>query len=427
LQASATARRLGAIVSATDVRPAAKEEIKSLGATFVGVEDTETATQTGAYAKEMSAEFKQKQAELITATVAKNDLIICTALVQGGRAPTLVTEAMVAGMKPGSVIVDLASDGGGNCALTRPGEAFVTDGGVKILGYRNWPGRIGVAASALYAKNLLTFLTTFWDKDAKAPKLPAEDAIIQGVLVTRGGVVVHANFAPAAPPVPAPSASETAPGVAAAGPAAAEPAAAAPVEPAAAAPDVEQAPIESISVAPEPEPVPHEVAAEPAGHEAAAPPPAPEEELPAPDVVPPSATSILAEPHFEPAETHEAEPPHAPAVETEPAMAQGHVPEPPVEHGSDSAAETTAAPAVEPSASAGAPSPDVTDTEPHAAAALEPAAPAAPSSAAGLAAAAKKAGKKPDGPPGQKGPKQGGGKGGKQGGTPGRGPSGERA
>ena len=210
LQAIATARRLGAIVSATDVRPAAKEEIKSLGASFVGVEDTETAGQTGAYAKEMTDEFRRKQAELMLATTAKNDLVICTALVQGGRAPTLVTQPMVDGMRPGSVIVDLASDGGGNCAATRPGEMYVTPNGVKILGYRNWPGRIPVAASTLYAKNLLTFLTTFWDKDAHAPKMPEEDAIVQGVMLTRGGAVVHAQFANAAPAVPASPAPEPA-------------------------------------------------------------------------------------------------------------------------------------------------------------------------------------------------------------------------
>jgi NAD(P) transhydrogenase subunit alpha len=194
LQAIATARRLGAIVSATDVRPAAKEEIKSLGATFVGVEDAETAAQTGAYAREMTAEFRQKQAELMLATVAKNDMVICTALVQGGRAPTLVTQAMVDAMKPGSVVVDIAADGGGNCAATRPGEMYVTENGVKILGYRNWPSRIPVAASTLYAKNLLTFLTTFWDKEAKTLKLPAEDTIVQGVMLTRDGTVVHKLF-----------------------------------------------------------------------------------------------------------------------------------------------------------------------------------------------------------------------------------------
>jgi H+-translocating NAD(P) transhydrogenase subunit alpha len=194
LQAIATARRLGAIVSATDVRPAAKEEIKSLGASFVGVEDEETKGQTGAYAKEMSDAFRQKQAELMAATVAKNDLVICTALVMGRRAPVIVTEPMVRAMKAGSVVVDLASDSGGNCALTRPGESFVTDNGVRVIGWRNWPGRIAVAASSLYARNLLTFLNTFWDKDAQAPKLPVDDDIIKGTMLTRGGAVVHPQF-----------------------------------------------------------------------------------------------------------------------------------------------------------------------------------------------------------------------------------------
>jgi NAD(P) transhydrogenase subunit alpha len=197
LQAIATGRRLGAIVSATDVRPAAKEEIKSLGATFVGVEDEESAKQTGAYAQAMSDEFRKKQAELMATTVAKNDIVICTALVAGGRAPTIVTQPMVDSMKAGSVIVDLASDGGGNCAATKPGEMITTANGVKILGYRNWPGRIPVAASSLYARNLLTFLTTFWDKETKAPKLPETDEIIRGTMLTRGGAVVHDRFKPA--------------------------------------------------------------------------------------------------------------------------------------------------------------------------------------------------------------------------------------
>ena len=196
LQAIATARRLGAIVSATDVRPAAKEEIKSLGGSFVGVEDDETAAQKGAYAGQMSEAFLQKQAELVAITVAKNDIIICTALVMGRRAPILVTAAMVESMKPGSVVIDLAADAGGNCALTVPGEAITTPGGVKVLGYRNWPGRIPVASSALYARNLLTFLTSFWDKDAQAPKLPEADDIVRGTLLTRGGTVVHAQFLP---------------------------------------------------------------------------------------------------------------------------------------------------------------------------------------------------------------------------------------
>ena len=196
LQAIATARRLGAIVSATDVRPAAKEEIKSLGASFVGVEDEETAGQTGAYAREMSEAFRQKQAELMSSTIAKNDIVVCTALVMGRKAPVIVTEPMVQSMRPGSVIVDLASDAGGNCAATVPGERVTTPNGVTILGYYNWPGRIPVAASSLYARNLLTFLTTFWDKEAKAPKLPEGDDIVKGVLLTRGGSVVHPQFLP---------------------------------------------------------------------------------------------------------------------------------------------------------------------------------------------------------------------------------------
>jgi NAD(P) transhydrogenase subunit alpha len=197
LQAIATARRLGGRVSATDVRPAAKEEIKSLGASFVGHEDEESrAAQTaGGYAKPMSANFLAEQAKVVAAHISKQDVVICTALVQGRRAPTLVTEEMVASMKPGSVIVDIAADAGGNCAATKPGEMITTANGVKVLGFTNWPGRIPAAASALYARNLLTFLSTFWDKDANAPKLSPEDEIVQGVTLTRGGAVVHKNFA----------------------------------------------------------------------------------------------------------------------------------------------------------------------------------------------------------------------------------------
>ena len=197
LQAIATARRLGGRVSATDVRPAAKEEIKSLGASFVGYEDEESrAAQTaGGYAKPMSAEFLARQAEVVAAAIGKMDIVVCTALVQGRRAPILVTEAMVASMKPGSVIVDIAADAGGNCALTRPGEMVVTPNGVKVLGYRNWPGRIPAAATSLYARNLLTFLTTFWDKEASRPVLPAEDDLMRRVMLTRGGQVVHPNSA----------------------------------------------------------------------------------------------------------------------------------------------------------------------------------------------------------------------------------------
>jgi NAD(P) transhydrogenase subunit alpha len=197
LQAIATARRLGAIVSATDVRPAAKEEIKSLGASFVGVEDEETAAQTGAYAREMSEAFRQKQAALMATTVAKNDIVICTALVMGRKAPVIVTQPMVDSMRPGSVIVDLAADAGGNCAATVPGQQITTPNGVTVLGWYNWPGRISVAASSLYARNLFTFLSTFWDKETKAPKLPEADEIVKGIMLTRGGAVVHPSFQPA--------------------------------------------------------------------------------------------------------------------------------------------------------------------------------------------------------------------------------------
>jgi NAD(P) transhydrogenase subunit alpha len=196
LQAIATARRLGAIVAATDVRPAAKEEIRSLGATYVGVDDAESAAQTGAYAREMSEAFRQKQAELMATTVGKNDIVVCTALVMGRKAPVIVTEPMVAAMRAGSVIVDLAAEAGGNCAATRPGESIVTANGVKVIGWRNWPARIPVAASSLYARNLLTFITTFWDKGAGRVVLPETDEIARGVLLTRGGAVVHPQFLP---------------------------------------------------------------------------------------------------------------------------------------------------------------------------------------------------------------------------------------
>ncbi|MCB4823839.1 Re/Si-specific NAD(P)(+) transhydrogenase subunit alpha [Roseicella aerolata] len=199
LQAIATGRRLGGRVSATDVRPAAKEEIKSLGAAFVGYESEESkqAQTAGGYAKQLSAEFYAEQAKVVAAHIAKQDIVVTTALVQGRKAPTLVTAEMVRSMKPGSVIVDIAADAGGNVALTKPGELVTTENGVKILGYHNWPGRIAGASSSLFARNLLTFLTTFWDKEAKAPKLPAEDEIVKGVLLTRGGSVVHPSFAPA--------------------------------------------------------------------------------------------------------------------------------------------------------------------------------------------------------------------------------------
>jgi NAD(P) transhydrogenase subunit alpha len=195
LQAIATARRLGAIVSATDVRPATKEQVESLGAKFVMVDDDETkqAETSGGYAREMSDDYKRKQAALIAETITKQDIVITTALIPGRKAPVLVSEEMVRSMKPGSVIVDLAVEAGGNCPLSKPDE-IVDVGGVKIAGYTNLPSRIAEDASALYAKNLLAFLTPLIDKETKALKIDMADEIVAGTLVTQGGQIVHPNL-----------------------------------------------------------------------------------------------------------------------------------------------------------------------------------------------------------------------------------------
>jgi NAD(P) transhydrogenase subunit alpha len=195
LQAIATARRLGAIVSATDVRPAAKEQVASLGASFVAVEDDEfrAAETASGYAKEMSDAYKAKQAALIAETVKKQDIVICTALIPGRPAPTLLSEEMVRSMKPGSVVVDLAVERGGNCPLSRVGE-IVEVAGVKIVGHANVPGRIAVDASALYARNLVAFLTPLVDKETKALKIDAADEIVAGTRLTEGGRIVHPRF-----------------------------------------------------------------------------------------------------------------------------------------------------------------------------------------------------------------------------------------
>ncbi len=192
LQAIATARRLGATVSATDVRPAAKEQVQSLGASFVMVENEETkaAETSGGYAKEMSDDYKRQQAELIAETIKKQDVVITTALIPGRPAPKLVTEEMVRSMKPGAVIVDLAVEQGGNCALSKAGE-IVEVGGVTIVGHLNLPSRIAVDASALYARNLLNFLMPLVDKETKALKLNHEDDIVKASMVTDGGQIVH--------------------------------------------------------------------------------------------------------------------------------------------------------------------------------------------------------------------------------------------
>jgi len=191
LQAIATARRLGAVVTATDVRPATKEQVESLGAKFLAVEDEEfkNAQTAGGYAKEMSAEYKAKQAELVSGHIAKQDMVITTALIPGRPAPKLVSAAQVASMKPGSVIVDLAIEQGGNVEGARLGEVAVTANGVKILGIPNLPGRIAADASALYARNLLAFAGLLIKDSALDPDL--EDEILKAALVVHGGQITN--------------------------------------------------------------------------------------------------------------------------------------------------------------------------------------------------------------------------------------------
>lgn len=192
LQAIATARRLGAQVSATDVRSATKEQILSLGAKPVFVETVAGIDGEGAggYAGEMSAEYRQAQAELVSAHIAKQDIVITTALIPGKPAPRLVSDAQVASMRPGSVLVDLAVEQGGNVEGSVAGEV-VERHGVRIVGHRNVPGRLAADASALFARNLYNFLSAYWDKDAGRPVLPADDEVSQAILLTRDGQVVN--------------------------------------------------------------------------------------------------------------------------------------------------------------------------------------------------------------------------------------------
>jgi len=191
LQAIATARRLGAQVSATDVRSATKEQIQSLGAKPIFVENVAGIEGEGAggYATEMSDEYKAAQAELVSSHIAKQDIVITTALIPGRPAPRLISDAQIASMKPGSVIVDLAVEQGGNVEGAVAGEIIVKHG-VKIVGHRNVPSRLATDASALFARNLFNFFSAFWDKEAKAPVFPDDDEIVQGVRVTMGGKVV---------------------------------------------------------------------------------------------------------------------------------------------------------------------------------------------------------------------------------------------
>jgi H+-translocating NAD(P) transhydrogenase subunit alpha len=196
LQAIATGRRLGAVVTATDVRPATKEQVESLGAKFVAVEDDEfkQAETAGGYAKEMSDAYKTKQAALIASHIAKQDIVITTALIPGRPAPRLVSADMVRSMRPGSVIVDLAVERGGNCELSKPGELAVSDNGVKIVGYSNVT-RLAATASSLYARNLYAFAETLIDKANKALAVNWDDELVKATCLTRGGAIVHPSFA----------------------------------------------------------------------------------------------------------------------------------------------------------------------------------------------------------------------------------------
>lgn len=191
LQAIATARRLGAVVSATDVRSATKEQILSLGAKPIFVESVKGIEGEGAggYATEMSEEYKKAQAELVSSHIAKQDVVITTALIPGRPAPRLISDAHLASMRPGSVIVDLAVEQGGNVEGAQAGEV-VERHGVRIVGHRNVPSRLAADASALYARNLFNFLSAFWDGETKAVKLPDDDEIVMGVRLTQGGKVV---------------------------------------------------------------------------------------------------------------------------------------------------------------------------------------------------------------------------------------------
>ncbi|MGL4286155.1 MAG: Re/Si-specific NAD(P)(+) transhydrogenase subunit alpha [Phreatobacter sp.] len=211
LQAIATARRLGAVVTATDVRPAAKEQVESLGAKFVAVMDDEfkQAETAAGYAKPMSAEYQAKQAALVAEHITKQDMVITTALIPGRPAPRLVTAAMVASMRPGSVIVDLAVERGGNVEGAKPGQVAVTANGVKIVGHLNVAGRIAATASSLYAKNLFAFLEIMIDKASKSLVVPWDDELVKSTLLTRDGAVVHPSFQAAAAPVAVAAAEPT--------------------------------------------------------------------------------------------------------------------------------------------------------------------------------------------------------------------------
>lgn len=210
LQAIATARRLGAVVSATDVRAAAGEQVESLGAKFIMTEALKDASGTGGYARELTKDEQAAQAELVAGHIAKQDIVITTALIPGRPAPRLVTREMVESMAPGSVIVDLAAERGGNVELTQPGKTIV-HGNVTIIGLTNLAGRIATTASQLYSRNLLAFLETLVDKKEKKLAINWDDELVKATVLTRDGAVVHPSFAKlAAAPAPAPAAEVSA-------------------------------------------------------------------------------------------------------------------------------------------------------------------------------------------------------------------------
>ncbi len=195
LQAIATAKRLGAIVSATDVRVAAKEQVESLGGKFIMVEsdELEDAETSGGYAKEMSAEFKTKQAELISRTLSGQDIVICTALIPGKKAPVLISENQVKSMKPGSIIIDLASESGGNCECSKSGE-MININEVLVVGAKNITSEIAQDASSLFAKNLLNFFMILLDSETNEININWEDEIVTGTALTKNGEIVHEGF-----------------------------------------------------------------------------------------------------------------------------------------------------------------------------------------------------------------------------------------
>lgn len=201
LQAIATAKRMGAVVSAFDVRPAVKEQVESLGATFVEVAADQNAETQGGYAKEMSEEYKRKQAELITKTAAAQDIIITTALIPGKPAPVLIDETTLQAMKPGAVIVDLAASAGGNCVKTKP-DKTVEHYGVKIMGPTNLPSKVGTDASALYARNLFNFISALFINKEKAWEIAWEDELTKGTCLVKDGSIVHPMFQDIVLPAP---------------------------------------------------------------------------------------------------------------------------------------------------------------------------------------------------------------------------------